>query len=197
MHITKGQLRRIIKEETKIVLEGYKAGDWSFQSPERKKELEDKKRQVEDQANKIESRMNAMDDSLAYGTRLPTDEEERTYKKLNDQLTALRAKLRALTPAPEPEEEDDFSYGQALMDKLAPDFSDVRSPRDRKLMIAIKKLVPQRVQAAGNDAVVDFIGQREDGGELGDLIHDLAQGTNWGEADLTDEKMWQSIPKGE
>jgi hypothetical protein len=41
MKITKERLTRIIKEEISNVLEiKYKSGDWSYQSPEREKELE-------------------------------------------------------------------------------------------------------------------------------------------------------------
>jgi hypothetical protein len=195
MKITKERLTRIIKEEISNVLEiKYRSGDWSYQSPEREKELEAARVKIQ---NKMGILATKMDDLEASLTAPMTDEQERAYAELKNQYDEQGRLLRASTPAPPPEpepepekEEDSLGY------RMQPDFSDVTSRRDRYAMSSIKALVPREIQTKGEDAISNFIDKvtkEKPDSLLSRHAYNLFDNGNWGLRDVLNPKMWKSI----
>lgn len=191
MKITKKRLTRIIKEEISNVLEiKYKSGDWSYQSPEREKELEAARVKIQ---NKMDILATKMDDLEASLTATITDEQERAYAELQKQYNEQSRLLRAVTPAappepePEPEKEED-----SLDYRMRRDYDDA-GPRDKAIMRKIKRLIPTNIRDNA-EAADKHIDDAPDDSELENLVHKLFSRGNFGQEDLVDPKMWNSIP---
>jgi hypothetical protein len=193
--VSKNQIKQIVREEISNVLEiKYKSGDWSYQSPEREKELEAARVKIQNKMDILATKMDDLEDSL---TAPMTDKQVRAYAKLKNQYDEQRRLLVAATPAPPPEpepepekEEDSLGY------RMQPDFSAVTDGRDRYAMSSIKALVPREDQAKGEDAISNFIDtviKNKPDSLLSRHTYNLFNNGNWGLRDVLNPKMWKSI----
>ena len=197
MKITKERLTRIIKEEISNVLEiKYKSGDWSYQSPEREKELEAARVKIQNKMDILATKMDDFNDMLSAEGRGPTDEEARAYAELENEYRKQNRLKRAVTPAPPPEPEDDYFDDSP---DPGPGFDAVRSKYDQRIMKKIKSLVPPNIQSQGEEAIYDHLEDAKEDSKLYKLIRALLDGPgrkggNWNLEDLPRPKMWNSIP---